>query len=84
MRRLAVFLNEFEKALIFIVGTRNISNLNEQFGSINENYYLTFSDKLRHYIETIKQFNEDILDNTFEWQMNIKHNMSYDSRSKEF
>jgi hypothetical protein len=35
LRHLATYQNELEKALIFVVGARHISNLNEQLGSVN-------------------------------------------------
>lgn len=54
LRALACFLNEFEKALIFIVGARNISNLNEQLSTANENYNKAFADKLQLYINRVR------------------------------
>ena len=43
LRYLGGYLNEFEKALIFILGVKHVSSLAQQNSLPNENYYSTFN-----------------------------------------
>lgn len=43
LRYLGSYLNEFEKALIFILGVKHVSSLAQQNSLPNENYYSTFN-----------------------------------------
>ena len=68
---------------MFIVAAKQIGNLHEQLGTVNENYNITFADRLRQYSIRLRDFNREVQDHIFDWQMDIKHSRSYDSRVEE-